>query len=192
MPETRPLYAREMVGPVDLEALVRLYVPTDDAPSHDMALDVLENSRPMWPRSEFDPGHFTVSAFVLSPDRRSLLLIHHGKLDRWLQPGGHIETDDSTIESAARREVGEETGVVDLVRIGESLVRVDVHEIPLVGSEPRHLHLDLGVGFLAHSFEIGPIDEVLDARWVTFADLVDYDVDRALMAGADKVRSANE
>src|SRR5690606_7888674 len=34
------------------------------------------------------PGHVTGSAWVVSPDRRRCLLVHHAKLDRWLQPGG--------------------------------------------------------------------------------------------------------
>ncbi|HAN31188.1 MAG TPA: hypothetical protein DCQ06_06275 [Myxococcales bacterium] len=54
-------------------------------------------------RDYWDPGHFTASAFVVSPDRSSLLLIKHKKLGRWLQPGGHIEAEDTTVESAARR-----------------------------------------------------------------------------------------
>ena len=34
------------------------------------------------------PGHITGSAWVLSHDRTKCLLLHHRKLDRWLQPGG--------------------------------------------------------------------------------------------------------
>lgn len=177
-----------MTGPSDLEELVRGYVPDGDAWSHELSLGVFENARPMWPRSEVDPGHFTTSAFVLSSDGSSLLLIHHGKLDRWLQPGGHIEATDETVEGAARREVLEETGVSDLTRLGESLARIDVHEIPARGSEPGHLHLDLGLGFLAGDPEIGPIDEVIDARWVAFEDLESYEVDTALLAGVGAVR----
>ena len=40
-------------------------------------------------RDAFSPGHFTASAFVLSPRRDQLLLILHKKLGLWLQPGGH-------------------------------------------------------------------------------------------------------
>jgi hypothetical protein len=35
---------------------------------------------------------------------------------------------------------------------------------------------------------IGPIDEVLDARWVRFEDLMMYDVDEALLGGARTLR----
>lgn len=179
-----------MSGPSDLEMLVRLYVPEGDEWSHEVAIGVLDDGRPMWPRTEFEPGHFTVSGFVVSPDGGSLLLIHHGKLARWLQPGGHIEPEDATIESTARRELLEETGVSDLQVIGMGLIRIDVHEIPERGSEPSHLHLDLGLGFQAGSHDIGPIDEVMEARWVGFDDLDTFGVDDALRAGAEAVRVA--
>jgi 8-oxo-dGTP pyrophosphatase MutT (NUDIX family) len=171
----------------DLEALVRGYVPDGDEASVELALAVLGNDRPMWLRTEFDPGHFTASGFVVSPDGSSLLLIHHGKLDRWLQPGGHIEAEDTTVQAAARREVLEETGVGDLELLGISLVRIDAHEIPQRGREPVHVHIDLGVGFRATSLEIGPLDEVIDARWVPFDALMHYDTDDALRAGAHAV-----
>lgn len=82
------------------------------------------------------------------------------------------------------REVLEETGVGDLTRVSSGLLRIDAHRIPGRGLEPAHTHFDLGIGFLAQSPAIGPIDEVLDARWVRFEDLVTYDVDEALLGGA--------
>jgi len=142
----------------------------------------------MWPRTEFDPGHFTASGFVLSPDQNALLLILHGKLNRWLQPGGHIERDDISVEAAARREVAEETGLSTIERVGSSLVRIDAHEIPERGDEPRHVHIDLGIGFVARTRSLGPLDEVVDARWVSFDELPGYGVDYAVSGGADQLR----
>lgn len=137
----------------------------------------------MWPRSEFDPGHFTASGFVLSPDRGSLLLILHGKLDRWLQPGGHFENDDVSVEAAARREIAEETGLRTINRVGADLVRIDAHQIPPSGSEPQHIHIDLAMGFVAETDLLGPFDEVVDARWVPLNELATYDVDEAVRKG---------
>ena len=175
-------------GPADLDAMIRIYEPGADDRSYRVALDALDTGRPMWPRFEFDPGHFTASGFVASPDGEAVLLIHHGKLDRWLQPGGHIEACDSTVEDAARREVLEETGVGNLQRLGSSLVRIDAHVIPERGSEPEHTHIDLAMGFVAPNDAIGPLDEVRDARWVRFEDLDAYDVDQGVLGGADALR----
>ncbi len=175
-------------GPVDIADVVRSYQPDGDVASHRLALELLESDTPAWPRTMFEPGHFTASGFVGSPDGESMLLIHHAKLDRWLQPGGHFEPIDDTIEAAARREVEEETGVGDLLHLGFSLVRIDAHPIPARDPEPGHTHFDLGVGFRAGSFRIGPIDEVLEARWVRFDDLTNYDADNAVLGAALRLR----
>jgi len=171
-------------GPADLWKVVRSYEPDGHAPSHRRAVELLQAQAAAWRRTLFDPGHFTASGYVSSPDGQSILIIHHQKLGRWLQPGGHFEAGDDTVEAASRREVLEETGVGHLIRVGTSLLRIDAHPIPERGSEPAHTHFDLGVAFQATSDSIGPIDEVLDARWVRFDDLADHGVDNAVLSGA--------
>jgi 8-oxo-dGTP pyrophosphatase MutT (NUDIX family) len=112
-----------------------------------------------------------------------VLLILHGKLNRWLQPGGHIESDDVSVEAAARREIEEETGLGAISRVGAGLARIDAHEIPARGSEPRHVHIDLAVSFIAETDLLSPLDEVFDARWVPLENLADYNVDDAVLNG---------
>lgn len=177
-----------MPGPSDIEEAISGCGAVSDVPSHAAAVAALGTGRPMWPRSEFEPGHFTASGFVASPDGRAMLLIHHGRLGRWLQPGGHFEAEDQSIEDAARREVFEETGISALMRLGTGIVRIDAHPIPERHDEPAHIHIDLGIGFMAESLHIGPIDEVLDARWVPFDDFGDYNLDEAVLGGAEELR----
>jgi 8-oxo-dGTP pyrophosphatase MutT (NUDIX family) len=104
-------------------------------------------------RDHFVPGHFTASAFVLSPARDALLLIHHSKLHRWLQPGGHVDAGDPDVLFAAQREVEEEVGLVDLspAEPGAGLFDADVHRIPARRAEPEHEHFDLRFAFVAQS-----------------------------------------
>jgi 8-oxo-dGTP pyrophosphatase MutT (NUDIX family) len=186
-------YAWTMPGPQDIAEVVCSHRCDGDEVSYQRTLDLVSAVPLAWARAEFEPGHFTASGFVASPDGGSLLLIHHAKLGRWLQPGGHFEAIDASVEDAARREVLEETGVGALTKIGSALVRIDAHPIPARGDEPGHTHFDLGVGFQASTTHIGPLDEVLDARWVRFEDLEAYEVDEALLGGArtlaDSLRS---
>jgi len=54
-------------------------------------------------------AHFTASAFVVDERCERVCLIEHAKLGRLLQPGGHVEATDSSLEAAALREAIEET-----------------------------------------------------------------------------------
>ena len=114
-------------------------------------------------------GHLTGSALVVDPERRQVLLIHHAKLGRWLQPGGHVD-GEGDLAVAALREAEEETGLTDLVLL-EPAVDLDIHAIPERGPEPAHLHLDVRFVVLATgTTEVTINEESLDARWVTADD----------------------
>lgn len=109
-------------------------------------------------------GHVTGSAFVTTPDYTRVLLVLHGKLGRWLQPGGHCEPGESALE-AARREALEETGLNGRPALGGELFDVDIHEIPARGEAPAHLHYD--ARFLLFSPELAPelSEESGDVAW---------------------------
>ena len=142
-------------------------------------------------RSHFEPGHFTASAFVLSPDRRDLVLIHHKKLGIWVQPGGHVEPSDADLISAARREVLEEVGLAELEllqRGGSLLFDVDIHEIPARKQEPAHEHFDVRFAFVAKTRELVPSEEVLDLRWVPLDAVQSIATDDSVLRAVRKLR----
>jgi 8-oxo-dGTP pyrophosphatase MutT (NUDIX family) len=125
-----------------------------------------------------DPeGHVTASAVVARPAGDGFLLVFHRKLDRWLQPGGHVEPDDASVFAAAVREAREETGVDRLAApLGDSILDLDVHPIPAFGSEPAHVHYD--VRFLLTSEDGGAL--AAGAAWFSLADVPPADRDRSL------------
>lgn len=86
-------------------------------------------------------GHLTGSAVVVDTSRRATLLVHHTKLDRWLQPGGHAD-GEGDLAQVALREATEETGIAGL-EVVTPAISVDIHEIPTRRNEVRHLHLDV-------------------------------------------------
>ncbi|MCD9032014.1 NUDIX hydrolase [Luteimonas sp. Y-2-2-4F] len=86
-------------------------------------------------------GHFTASAWLVSADGRRTLLVHHRKLGRWLQPGGHADGDPD-LAGVALREAQEETGVAAL-RVEPGIFDLDRHRIPEHGGVPAHWHYDV-------------------------------------------------
>ncbi|MBD2754209.1 NUDIX hydrolase [Spirosoma validum] len=125
-------------------------------------------------------GHVTGSAWIVSPDRTQTLLIHHRKLDRWLQPGGHADGDPD-VAAVALREAQEETGLTslrlvnsttgddNLPHLSPAIFDVDVHSIPARNEVPEHLHYDIRFLVEADPNErLGNSEEINNIQWFTF------------------------
>ena len=120
------------------------------------------------------PGHITGSAWIIDAARQSVLLTHHAKLDKWLQPGGHADGDENVL-GVALREAEEETGLKKLKLLQPGIFDLDIHTIPARKDFPEHLHYDIRVIFEADSNEELLIsDESHDLKWVPLNQLHEY------------------
>lgn len=146
---------------------------------------LLRQSADPFSRTSFDPGHLTASGVVLSRDRTRVLLVFHRRLQRWLQPGGHVEPTDDHLVDTARREVLEETGADLDPKVSPRLVGVDVHRIPARADEPPHWHHDLVFRFAARRDDIAP-EWGREVRWCDVERLGDYDADEALRSAVSR------
>lgn len=88
--------------------------------------------------------HFCVSVYIYDDVTQKFLLVKHKKMQKWVQPGGHVEENEDP-EEAAIRECFEETGLkVELE--GKRIPRQQDYILPLaiqnneVNSE--HYHMD--------------------------------------------------
>jgi len=132
------------------------------------------------------PGHVTASAWIVDPDRRHAVLLHHRKLERWLQLGGHVDGDPD-VRRGALREAREESGLRALRLIVEDIYDIDVHRIPARGAEPEHEHFDLRFALEADPRE--PLvrnAESHDVRWIALSDLETYGIDESVRRLAAK------
>lgn len=117
------------------------------------------------------PGHITGSAFIVDASRKYVLLTHHAKLNKWLQPGGHADGDENII-NVAMREAVEETGLKNLRLINETLFDLDVHAIPARNDFPQHDHYDVRILLEASRDEQLIItEESNDLKWFSLDDV---------------------
>jgi 8-oxo-dGTP pyrophosphatase MutT (NUDIX family) len=174
---------------MSLEAVLAEFEPSDPEEAAD-----LERMR-AFAAAHKDPfdrripeGHFTASALVVTRSGRKVLLLFHRKLERWLQPGGHAEPGESEGSIVALREAREETGILDLALHPDAPrpLDLDVHDIPVRGSEPAHEHLDLR--YLVVAPEDAALarahEEASDLRFFEWSELdrlgLDHGLERAL------------
>ena len=140
-------------------------------------------------RSCFDPGHVTAGAFVVSPDRKSVLLVHHRRYNIWIGPGGHIDPTDPRAEYSAHREVAEETGITRMASLVDGIFDIDVHQVSPSRLEPAHVHFNVSYAFIADVQELVPTAEVLDVVWQPFSEVGLLTSDRAVLRATRKLNA---
>ncbi len=127
-------------------------------------------------------GHVSGSAWVVNPARTHTLLLHHRKLDRWFQPGGHADGDPDILQVVIK-EVSEESGIdVSHIRLlSDNVFDVDIHTIYPSEHDERHIHYD--VRFLIEiddQLEIPGNDESHQIGWVALSQVSRFNNMRSL------------
>ncbi len=166
---------------------VRRHIPFDgvEAVHRDAILQFLESGGDPFDRKRYVPGHLTGSAFVLDAAGTRLVLVHHAKLDRWLQPGGHGEKGETDPLAVALREAREETGIAALP-LSTSPFDLDVHVIPARKDEPAHLHLD--IRYLLKAPPGAEPRASAESRAVRWAKLSEVGGDTGMLRALGKIR----
>lgn len=111
-------------------------------------------------------GHITASSWLLNKDHSRALLMHHAKLDKWFQLGGHCD-GDSDVAGVAIKEAQEESGINSIEVVQPSIFDIDIHLIPENKKEKAHYHYD--VRFLLHvtsDEDICQNNESKELRWI--------------------------
>ena len=140
---------------------------------------------------ELWPAHVTGSAWVVSPGRSQVLMMHHKKLDQWFQPGGHAD-GESDIIRVALKETAEETGIdaTDIKLVDSSVFDVDIHTIPARGADPEHQHID--IRFLVEIDNDLPVpgnDESHEILWIDLPNVSRYNRNRSTYRMLEKTRA---
>jgi 8-oxo-dGTP pyrophosphatase MutT (NUDIX family) len=133
-------------------------------------------------------GHVTASAWIVDASRTRALLLHHRKLGKWLQPGGHVDGDPD-VRAAALREAREECGLASLRFVATAIYDLDVHLIPARAGEPAHEHFDIRFALEADPDEPPVVSaESMELAWIPFAELAAYGADESVLRLARKTK----
>ncbi len=155
-------------------AIARADVDADADRHRRTILDFLTDHDDALHRSCWE-GHLTGSALVVDDRGERIVVLHHRKLRRWLQPGGHCD-GDANLAAVALREATEETGIEGLV-VHPVAIDLDVHRVDPPAEDP-HLHLDARYLVVAPAgAEPGGNHESTDIRWVRPDELGGLEVD---------------
>jgi 8-oxo-dGTP pyrophosphatase MutT (NUDIX family) len=131
-------------------------------------------------------GHITASAFIFDIENNKILLLHHKKLNKWLQPGGHCDGDKDTL-SVAIKEVFEETGLM-IKNQAQPIFDLDIHMIPENKGIPEHEHFDVRYLLLADSkIPLIQNHETNQLKWVDLSEMENYTTEESLRRMKNKL-----
>jgi 8-oxo-dGTP pyrophosphatase MutT (NUDIX family) len=126
------------------------------------------------------PGHITGSVWIVNPSKTKVLLVHHAKLNRWLQPGGHADGEENIL-NVGLREAREETGVNQFKILKPEIFDLDIHTIPARKDFTEHQHYDIRYLVEANDTErIIVSEESHDVKWVSLTELHQYNSEQSV------------
>jgi 8-oxo-dGTP pyrophosphatase MutT (NUDIX family) len=116
-------------------------------------------------------GHITASSWIVNEECTAVILLHHAKLNKWLQPGGHADGDED-VRNVALKEAEEETGIEGFEFIQSKIFDLDIHTIPERKGIAEHEHFD--IRFLLKAPEHAKLianHESNQIDWISFVKL---------------------
>lgn len=136
-------------------------------------------------------GHLTASAWIVNTTGDRVLLMHHRKLNKWIQPGGHAD-GDWDLAYVAFREASEETGLSSLEIRTEKVFDVDVHTIPAYKNIAAHRHFDIRFVCVADDEEpLVQNSESYGIAWVAIEAIERYTTEESILRMKGKWLQAN-
>lgn len=152
-------------------------------------IDFIESNPNCFSR-ELISGHITGSAWILNKEKNKALLTHHIKLEKWVQLGGHSDSNPDTLD-VAYREAQEESGLKSVIALSPEIFDIDIHTIP---ARPRaandqsnhgheHIHYDIRFLFTADENEViqKQESESKEVRWFPLEEIANLNDSESLL-----------
>ncbi len=123
--------------------------------------------------------HFTASAWVVSPDRKQVLMVYHNIYQSWSWAGGHADGEEDLL-AVALREVREETGLLEVHPISSNIFSLEILGVNAHVKRGRHVssHLHLNATFLLEADPAQPLrtkpDENSAVAWIPEEEVIGH------------------
>ena len=149
---------------MELAAQIRAFRPWNQQEERDRMelLRRLTSGEELYTRNNAS-AHLTASAWVVSPDRRQVLMAYHNLYGSWAWLGGHADGERDLL-AVALREVREESGLSNLRPVTSDIYSLEI--LPVSGHEKKGLyipsHLHLNVTYLLEADPTEPVRQKPD------------------------------
>ena len=150
-----------------LLSLLDNYVPMteEETATQKRVIDFVQAQENCFERS-LEMGHITGSTWLLNKEGSHALLMHHAKLDRWFQLGGHCDGESNPL-AVALKEAQEESGIIAIAPVSFEIFDIDVHTIPEHKGIKAHEHYDIRFLLQVQSDEVVIQNkESKELRWI--------------------------
>ena len=158
---------------------LRSYTPWNEQEAADAAemIRVLETGEELFTR-ENTRAHFTGSAWVVSPDRKMILMVYHNLYDSWSWLGGHADGEKDMLDVAVR-EVMEESGLKNVRPVTEDVYSVEILTVSGHVKRGKYVssHLHFNLTYLLEADPEEPVrckpDENSAVRWFPVEEVIE-------------------
>ena len=161
---------------MSLRQQIEAFVPGNEQEAADKTLLLARLEEKDIFTRENKAGHFTASGWVVSPDRRKVLMVYHNIYDSWSWMGGHAD-GETDLRAVAEREIREESGIRDLRLLDDGIFSLEV--LTVDGHEKKgqyvssHLHYNVTYLFEADTQQETALkpDENSGVQWIRVEEL---------------------
>ena len=153
------------------------YIPFNEQEAQDKALILaFLNSGAELITRDNPAAHLTASAWVVSPDRKQVIMVYHNLYKSWSWMGGHADGDWDLL-GVAKKEVMEECGLQELTVVSPEIFSLEILSVAGHEKKGQYLssHLHLNVTYLFEADPALPLrikpDENSGVAWVAVEDI---------------------
>ena len=161
----------------ELRTQIEKYVPFNEQEKQDKEeiLRHISQSSDILTRNNKN-AHITVSAWIVSRDRRNVLMAYHNIYNSWAWLGGHAD-GNADLKEVVRKEIEEESGLEAFDFVSDDLFSLEI--LTVAGHEKRgqyvSSHLHLNITYLLEADTTCPIrikeDENSQIGWIAVEEI---------------------